>query len=353
MSAEAAHPGVLCIRADADARMGVGHVMRCLALAQTWQDRGGSVCFISAMETPSLLERLRQEAMEISTIRAAPGSDQDLQETVAAARQRGATWLVLDGYHFSREYMLGVQQAGLHLLLLDDVADRDLSGVEAVLNQNAYATVEMHQHFDPRPHLLLGARHTLLRREFLKHREEREIHGDARRILVTLGGADVPNATLNVMRSLERITALRLEVRLVVGAANRHLPELSAELPQLRTRHEAEILINPPDMPGQMVWSDITITAAGSSCWELCCLGVPQLMLVTADNQRLMPPYFIEHGIADVFGEMNESRIAELAARIESLLGDFERRAALSRTSRQLIDGIGATRVMDFMLQHS
>jgi len=31
----------LYIRADADGKIGTGHIMRCIALAQAWQDQGG------------------------------------------------------------------------------------------------------------------------------------------------------------------------------------------------------------------------------------------------------------------------------------------------------------------------
>jgi UDP-2,4-diacetamido-2,4,6-trideoxy-beta-L-altropyranose hydrolase len=343
----------LLIRADASGTMGIGHVMRCIALAQAWQDRGGTVYFISTLDSPLLQERLKQENMVVLAIKAAPASDQDLLETVTAARTHDAAWLVIDGYHFSRDYILGIQRAGLHLMLLDDVADRDLSGVEVVLNQNAYATVTMYQHSVPCPKLLLGAPHTLLRREFLMHDGEKEIRREATRVLVTLGGADVPNATQHVMQALRQITRKRLEIRLIVGSANQHLAALQKELHLLRDKHAADILINPPDIPALMTWSDATITAAGSSCWELCRLGVPQFMLVTADNQRLMPPYFVEHGIADVFGAMNDSRVTEFAQRLDALLQDFDKRSRLSQAARRLIDGSGAARVVDFMLQHS
>lgn len=346
-------PGTLCIRADANSRIGIGHVMRCLALAQVWQDRGGSVCFISAIEAPSLIERLRQENMVLTNMTATPGSDEDLQQTVVAACVQGAVWLVLDGYHFTRDFMLRTQQSGLHLLLMDDVADRDLSGVEAVLNQNAYATEALYQHFVPCPRLLLGASHTLIRREFLSHSGTKQIHAEAGRVLITLGGADVPNATLKVMRALRQITFRRLEVRLVIGSVNRHIDSLQAELAMLHEQHDAVILINPPNLPELMSWSDVTITAAGSSCWELCCLGVPQLILVTADNQRLMPSYFIEHDIAEVFGELDDTRIEELAQRLTALLQNTQRRLQLSRTALRVIDGGGAQRVVDFMLNHS
>jgi spore coat polysaccharide biosynthesis predicted glycosyltransferase SpsG len=169
-------------------------------------------------------------------------------------------------------------------------------------------------------------------------------------MLITMGGSDSPNITLLAMRALPLIKSLRLEVRIIVGTANLNLPALHEELPRLQIAHEAEILVNPPDMPGQMAWSDVTLTAAGSSCWELCCLGVPQLVLETANVQRMMSPYFVEHDIAEVMGVINEERLGELAARLERLLADAPKRARLSQASMGIIDGQGAMRVVDFML---
>jgi spore coat polysaccharide biosynthesis predicted glycosyltransferase SpsG len=179
------------------------------------------------------------------------------------------------------------------------------------------------------------------------------IRATADRILVTLGGADVPNATLIVMQALRQITFRRLNIRLVIGAANKHIHSLQAALPNLLEQHEVELLVNPPNIPALMDWSDVTITAAGSSCWELCCLGVPQLILVTADNQRLMPAYFIKHDIAEVFGELNDTRLHELAQRLGSLLKDESRRVQLSQAAKRVIDGGGAARVVNFILGQS
>jgi UDP-2,4-diacetamido-2,4,6-trideoxy-beta-L-altropyranose hydrolase len=345
-----ADPPCLCIRADANPDIGIGHVMRCLALAQAWQDRGGKVAFVSAIEAPALVERLQAEGFELIRMPAPPGLNDDLQFTLSAARRLGSRWLVLDGYHFTHDYMMDVQAGGLHLLLIDDLADRNLSGVEVVLNQNAYATEAMHAHFHSIPRLLLGAGYTLLRREFVRAREPKVIASDARRVLVTMGGADVTNATLRALQALRRIPERRLAVRVVVGAANRHLSTLRAFLPALAADHDVELLVNPPDMPALMKWSDVTVTAAGSSCWELCCLGVPLMMVVTAENQRHMPGYFSKHDIAEVFGEFTEERLPEFAERLNRLLLDTQRREQLSRAAALVVDGEGADRAARFMM---
>jgi UDP-2,4-diacetamido-2,4,6-trideoxy-beta-L-altropyranose hydrolase len=343
----------LCIRADAGRTIGIGHLMRCLALAQAWQERGGRVCLIAALDAPALLERLRQDQVDYLPATGQSGGEADLRHTIATARELGAEWVVLDGYHFTREFMLQIQAAGLHVLLIDDLADRDLSDIQAVLNQNAYATESMHAGFHRIPRLLLGTGYTLIRREFRQARGEKRIAAEARNILVTMGGADVPNATLQVLRALAQIRHRRLHLRAVIGAANPHVPALEAALPHLREQHEIELLVNPPDMPALMNWSDVTITAAGSSCWELCCLGVPMVMLVTAENQRLMPGYFAKHDIAEVFGELSEERLAEFALFIDQLLGNAARREQLSKAAALVIDGEGAQRAAGFLLGRS
>lgn len=345
--------GTLCIRADANPSIGMGHLMRCLALAQVWQDRGGRVVLISSLELPELIDRMHTERLEFVPLVAGPGSFDDLAFTTATAQRHAARWLVLDGYFFNLDYMLGVQRAGLHLLLLDDVADRELGGVECILNQNAYAKPALYARFQPAPHLLLGSQHTLLRREFLQRRDARMTADTGTRVLVTMGGADPANVTQQVMQALVLASKYPLEVRIIVGVANRNLGVLQNELPILQAAHRAEILVNPPNVPDQMVWSDVTITAAGSSCWELFCLGVPAIVLQTSDDQKLMSPWFAKHGVAEVMGIASQFQPQKLAGRLENLLADSERRALLSQAASAIIDGRGAERVIDFMLARS
>ena len=72
---------MLLIRADANLAIGTGHVMRCLALAQSWQDAGGRAVFLMADCTSSLEERLRTEGFETAAAAVQVGSPADAAET--------------------------------------------------------------------------------------------------------------------------------------------------------------------------------------------------------------------------------------------------------------------------------
>jgi len=96
--------GTLNIRADASIAIGTGHVMRCLALGQAWQDAGGRVVFATIGLTSPVEQRLRSEGIEIVKFNGAPGSVQDASQLEELACAHHADWVVVDGYQFEAEY---------------------------------------------------------------------------------------------------------------------------------------------------------------------------------------------------------------------------------------------------------
>src|SRR5690348_5454729 len=97
-------PGTLIIRADATFAVGHGHVMRCLALAQAWQDKGGNCSFVISEPIPELARRLCAEGFELVPIGAVPGTSDDAAEVAELAHARDAGWVVVDGYQFKANY---------------------------------------------------------------------------------------------------------------------------------------------------------------------------------------------------------------------------------------------------------
>src|SRR5215208_338295 len=153
----------MLVRADASAEIGTGHVMRCLALAQAWQENKGTAHFAFASMTPALEAQLRAENMAITSLDASPGSDEDATQTIALAERAGAEWIVVDGYHFDALYQKAIKEANLRLVFMDDYGHASRYWADVVLNQNIYANDALYLNREPDTQLLLGTRYVLLR----------------------------------------------------------------------------------------------------------------------------------------------------------------------------------------------
>jgi UDP-2,4-diacetamido-2,4,6-trideoxy-beta-L-altropyranose hydrolase len=335
----------ILIRADAGAEMGTGHVMRCLALAQAWQDQGGEVVFAVAQAPPALESRLLAEGMEVVRLAAPPGSAEDARETAVLARERGAEWLVVDGYQFGGNYQHLVKEAGLALLFVDDYGHAEHYWADLVLNQNPTAQEEFYLRREPYTRLLLGTRYALLRREFLQWRKlRREIPGVARKILVTLGGGDPDNVTAQVLQALGEVNVDGLEAVVVAGGANPYLEQMETAIKSLL--FPGRLIINATNMPELMAWADVGITGGGSTCWEAAFLGLPCLVIVLADNQRPIAEKLHElKSVINLGGHRNLNN-ASLTKSIYQLLDSVDLRREMYSTCRELLDGEGTDRVL-------
>ena len=347
-------PGVMVVRADADARMGTGHVMRTLALAQAWQAAGGSAIYLSRCENPGLQERIQAAGFQYLPLPEAYPDPRDLSElqkllsTLASGEAGKVDWLVIDGYHFMPEYFSGARKLTPRTLVFDDLANHPCYDAALVLNQNITADPERYTTAADTV-LLCGTRYSLLRPEFTAWRSwEREFPERARRVLVTLGGADPDNATMKALQGLALLDDPDLEVRVVAGPANPHRGELEA----FAARHGFELLHFVQDMPAQMAWADLAVVAGGSTCWELSLLALPFAIIVIADNQAEIAELLHERGVAHRIGWHADVTGEQVAAALRPLVADTALRSRLGGRGRELVDGRGAERVVEQMLAY-
>lgn len=237
--------------------------------------------------------------------------------------------VVLDGYHFTPECQSAVRKAGFTLMVIDDYAHLPFYDCDLLLNQ--IPGVDRTSYPQLTGKALFGSRYALLRPEFLTppHRNM-----DSKTILITLGGGDF-------FPFFEQIFS-QLSPDLIQG---HHLQILSGSMPQEKMRQllkdypKKTFLPRVDDMPSLLADTELCITAGGSTCWELCRMGVPFLTVEVAENQHHICAWLDEQGYAPLFTPTN------LTTLLENKKLQSERSALVS----QLVDGKGAERAIQIL----
>src|SRR5689334_24006081 len=212
--------GTVLVRADASIAMGTGHVMRCLALAQAWQDLGGRVVFAMTEVTPSVQARLRSEDASLIQFSGTAGTLDDARQTVDSASKYQAKWVVVDGYQFGTDYQRALADSGLKSLFVDDNGHCDYYSANVVLNQNVYADEAAYVKRATHTKLLLGLRYAMLRREYSNMQAwQRFVPEVARKVLITMGGSDPMNLSVRILRALPNIGIEGFATKLVIGGS--------------------------------------------------------------------------------------------------------------------------------------
>lgn len=332
----------IIIRADASVKTGTGHVMRCIALAQELHNSGCDVHFAVSECPETLVRKIKAGKLSVLKIKAKGGSAKDAAETAKLAMKKKAEWIVVDGYIFSDKYQEAVKKSGSRLLFIDDYGHCRKYCADIILNQNLYAGTHFYPDTSPFTRILLGTRYAMLRREFSPYMNwKRQIPEKAVNMLVTLGGSDPDNTTLKILKAV-KTCKMELNVKVVIGGANPHLKSIEREISK---SPNLQILKNVQDMPELMAWADIVITGGGSTCWETCFMGLPNIIIYCADNQKPIASSLETSGAAINLGHNCELSGKKLVSTIKSLVGDAETRARMSEKGRMLVDGRGTERI--------
>jgi UDP-2,4-diacetamido-2,4,6-trideoxy-beta-L-altropyranose hydrolase len=334
-------PSGLLVRADAGQDIGLGHVMRTLALAAAWQARGGEVVCVTTDTLPTVAERWHQMGATVVLLPATATTDPQAAAWQAAMQAQPDAWIILDGYGFGPDYQRATRTAGARVLVIDDHAHHPHYEADLLLNPNPDAT-ERHYAGTLGPRLL-GPAYAPLRPEILPRR--RPYRGGLRvgRLLITMGGADPRGLTGRVLAALSA-TPWVGEVVVIVGAACRDLPTIRAAAAE----RAATVVVDPPDIGAWFAWADAAVTAAGSTCWELAYVGVPALLVVAADNQAGIAAGLVQTGAAVSAGWHETLAVPDLAR----ALADFLTSPGLGHMAaagQALVDGRGAERVVAAM----
>ncbi|MDO9438421.1 UDP-2,4-diacetamido-2,4,6-trideoxy-beta-L-altropyranose hydrolase [Hydrogenophaga sp.] len=355
-------------RADASLDIGSGHIMRCLTLAERIRAQGGRSLFVCRAHHGHMAAAIQLQGHDVVMLNGdtdfpadtalAPWrtdlQEADARDTVLAVGERVVDWLVTDHYGLDATWERVGAQMSRRRLAIDDLCNRS-HDVELLLDQNLGRTPSDYIKLLPTDcHALTGPWYALLRSEFAQQRAASLRRRDAvqalQHIVVSMGGTDPVGATGMVLASLQQDMLPReTRITIVMGAS---APSLEAVKNTARSLPwPAQVVVNTTSMAELLAEADLALGAAGGSAWERCCLGVPSVIVVMAENQR-PAAHALARADCALLIDSTDRIPAELGPCLRALQAPG-RLGALSTSSAVLADGLGAQRVLDAMMGHS
>ena len=346
-------------RVDASLKIGSGHVMRCLALANTLKNNHFIVEFICRKLDGNLINRICEEGFKVHELQ--PGSDnntdhkleysswlgvsqkQDAEECIKILNNESVDWIVVDSYALDKDWHSSLKPFCSRLMVIDDLANRNYQ-CDILLDQTFGR--EKTDYINRTPsncQSLVSSKYALLRPEFADLRLEslaRRKHSKLSHLLINMGGIDIANITERILDHL-KISDLKkeLNITIIMGENSPHLHSVRNKAAELKQK--TKVLVGVKNMAKIMTSADIAVGASGSTTWERCCLGLPSIQLVMSTNQEYLAQILHNNNIIKLVQE-----VKEVSCLLES---SQEWMKDAGNLSAEICDGLGTNRVLNKM----
>ena len=354
---------MLIIRADGNAKIGAGHLMRCLTIARAVMGRGESeVLFLCADEDSAGMVRahgLRAEVLHTdyrdmeSELWAhhGHGLGKRTRRKRADVRNMWDPWIkdshnciLVDSYYVTDSYLEGLGRYG-RVYLLDDMQSQAHSA-DGIINYNLFADRAVYDRlYEGRTvELYLGGNYVPLRQQFQD--VDYQVQDIVKEVLLTTGGGDVENIVGKILDAVYREDII---FHVLVGRFSPHFEswrKRAEQAPNLRIHFDVQ------NMAELMARCDLAVTAGGSTVYELAAVGVPFICFSYAENQEALAEYMGRENAAAGAGAWHRDAVSTLErirGSFDNLCRDAALRRQYSETARSLIDGQGAERIAEIL----
>ncbi|ADH60464.1 pseudaminic acid biosynthesis-associated protein PseG [Thermoanaerobacter mathranii subsp. mathranii str. A3] len=325
----------VAIRVDGGPKIGMGHITRCLALAEELANNDCNITFITRNDISSIT-KIKEYGFDVNVIEIFT-IDEEINYITRIINQFDI--LITDSYEIDYNYLYTIKKTGVFLVSIDDLNEHDFP-CDIVINGNIYAEDLNYKDVTGKTRFLLGPKYVLMRKEF-RDLPKKQIKNKVENILITMGGSDPKGVTIKVLKALMSDRNLRsLNIDVVIGPSfNKELVTEINEFAKNNKNISTSYNVNATIMRELMIKTDIAISAGGSTLYELAAAGVPTIAVIVADNQiKNVNKWVSQHAIVKV------TQISDVKNNIEKLIFDNNTRQMMSNISSSLVDGLGTIR---------
>jgi UDP-2,4-diacetamido-2,4,6-trideoxy-beta-L-altropyranose hydrolase len=339
----------IAIRVDASTQIGMGHVVRCVTLAEVLRKQSAEVIFICRSQSGDCIDWIRDSGFTVLVLphmaEMLLHNQLTLEDAVSTQQLLHAhapfEWLIVDHYEIDHNWESMMREFVRHIMVIDDLANRQ-HDCDLLLDQNFYLNYERRYKGLLPKHCktCLGPSYVMLREEFYSLKNHlRQRDGAVKHLMCFYGASDPTGETLKAIPAIQALNNASLHVDVVIGNANPAREQIAAmciELPgftyHCQTNRMAELCAQ----------ADIAIGAGGSANWERAFLGLPSLVTITADNQTETTHAICSVGGAWLLGEARDIDESAITAALQEGIHSPERLQNISRTALSImsIDGV-------------
>ena len=325
----------ILIRADGGNSIGMGHIMRTLTLAKELKKYFDIeyVCR-NGNKYSEGIHKVQVSGFKINIV----GEKNFLEDLI---KLKGDI-LITDSYNVDDEYFSVTKKIFKKTIYIDDMGLYSFKDVDIVINQNINAE-DLTYDLASKTQFLLGCKYTILRYEFINLRHKL-IKRKAKDIMITLGGSDPFLVTLKM---LYYVKDQQYNFHVVIGPAFNE--DYVSKLKSYE-KYSNMLLYYNADMKSLMEKCDICISAAGTTLYELCAVGIPSLSITIAENQDRVADKFDELKIIKNLGWHDDINKEKILSEINLLNKNYSMRKEISEKSSKLIDGKGTLRIVERIL---
>ena len=341
---------IIFIRVDSSTKIGYGHFMRCMALADTLQ-KNFEINFITRSLEGSLISYIQKKGFGI--FRFYSNSEKineknDAQKTISLIKKHSGSKniLIVDNYQLSKKWETDVKPFVHKLIVIDDLSNRS-HNCDLLIDQNLHTKVNgLYKGLIPSNCIkLIGPKFSIIRKEFRMMRKSVKPRTfPIKKILVSFGGSDIENQTRVALNSIKKMNG-KINVDVVVGKANKCKKTLKIFCNENKHFTYHEQIDNIADL---MLSSDLSIGSSGSTTWERCCLGLPAIVSISSNDQRDIANSLSRKKCIINLGDVKKLKESSYINVITNLKKNDLRN--MSKNSMSLVDGNGTQRILKHIL---
>lgn len=298
---------------------GFGHITRCLALYDALADGGIQTdMMINADETVQKL--LEGKSYEIRNWK------KEEKKLVDIVLDKDI--IIVDSYLAPKKTYETIIKANIGVAaFIDDYNRITYPGGSIVINPSIYGDKIGYEKGQDRVYHV-GKKYIIVRKEFQKGFVGGKTNRKVKDILVTLGGGDNRILGKKIVENIRQVFDFNIH-----------------KINPMETGVEAK------EMLDLMLTSDICITGGGQTLNELSRVGVPSIAVGLAENQIENIKGWLDAGFIQYAGWHTDDKIGEKIINCMKRLIDYEKRMRISEIGCNTVDGKGAVRIVNALLE--